>query len=130
MLASRLTEELALLRSNYSAVDYLEANSLHWFQVQDFRMPDACSPNIVPVVFSVTQGYPGGEPYGFFVPRNMTVGGSAPGEAGPPHPPPFSGDWRFLSWSPVGWKPTADIQSGSNLWGWVRSFVQRLREGR
>jgi hypothetical protein len=128
-MTPRIAEEFALLRLHYTLVEHAEANGLHWFLVSTVRMPDACSPPAVEAVFAVTQGYPGAEPYGFFVPRALTVNGTPPSEHGPPHPPPFAGDWRFLSWSPVDWRATADVQSGSNLWGWVRSFSQRLREG-
>ena len=128
-MTPRLEEELALLRLHYRRVEHVEANGLHWFLPSTVRMPDTCSPNAVDTVFSVTQGYPGAEPYGFFIPRALTINGSAPNEHGSPHPPPFPGEWRFLSWAPVKWRATADVQSGSNLWGWVRSFAQRLREG-
>jgi len=129
MTMPRIAEELTLLRIHYTAVDHVEANNLHWFRVTSVRMPENCSRNCVDVVLAVTQGYPGAEPYGFFIPRALTVNGVAPTEHGPPHPPPYPGDWRFLSWSPIGWHPTADVQTGSNLWAWVRTFAHRLREG-
>lgn len=129
MMTRRIVEELRLLRGQYAHVEHAEANDLHWFFVSTVRMPDTCSPAEIEVVFAVTQGYPGVEPYGFFIPHSLTVHGSPPSEIGAPHPPPFPGEWRFLSWSPVDWRATADVQSGSNLWGWVRSFVRRLREG-
>jgi hypothetical protein len=129
MATARIAEELALLRLHYTTVDHTEANSMRWFRVVPVRMPESCSPDRVEVVFAVTQGYPGAEPYGFYIPRALTVNGAAPNEHGPPHSPPFPGEWRFLSWSPVDWHPTADVQTGSNLWAWVRTFAQRLREG-
>lgn len=128
-MTPRIAEELELLRLHYTFVDHVEANNLHWMRVMPVRMPENCLPDRTEVVFAVTQGYPGAEPYGFFIPRTLTVNGGVPKEHGPPHPPPFAGQWRFLSWSPEGWRPTADVQTGSNLWAWVRTFAHRLREG-
>jgi len=121
--AERIEEELRLLGHHYDDVDRQERGGLQWFRVADLRTPEDWSPGTIDVVFSVTQGYPGAQPYGFFVPVTLMRAGAPPSEHAAPHQPPFPGT------SPVGWRPTADVQTGSNLWGWVRSFVQRLREG-
>lgn len=126
---ARIQAELALLQQHYRQVDYLKIDTMHWFQVHTLRMPDSWSLNEIPAVFAVTEGYPGAEPYGFFVPKNLTMAGEPPSEHQAPHQPPFDGDWRFLSWTPVEWQANADISSGSNLWAWVRTFTHRLREG-
>jgi len=126
---ARVEAELGLLRQHYRQVDYLAANAMHWFQVHGIRVPENWSPPEFAAVFPVTEGHPGVEPYGFFVPAELTFNGKPPAETGPPHQPPFEGSWRFLSWKPVGWRPAADVLTGSNLWGWVRTFVDRLREG-
>lgn len=126
---ARIEDELALLRQHYRQVDYLAANSMHWFQVQALKVPEGWSPEKISTVFAVTEGHPGAQPYGFFVPKNLNNGGTPPSENQASHPPPFEGEWRFLSWAPVGWQATADVRSGSNLWGWVRTFAHRLREG-
>jgi hypothetical protein len=128
-VTARIEAELDLLRLHYVGVDHLKADTLDWFQVYGLRTPEDWSPRAIAVVFSVTQGYPGAPPYGFYVPSALTRGGAPPSEHRAPHPPPFNGEWRFLSWQAVGWQPTADVRTGSNLWGWVRSFPQRLREG-
>lgn len=125
----RIEAELALLRQHYAKVDYLAANAMHWFRVQPLKTPENWSPAETPVVFAVTEGHPGAQPYGFFVPSGLNLNGKPPSENQAPHPPPFEGSWRFLSWQPEGWRPAADVGSGSNLWGWVRSFMHRLREG-
>ena len=125
----RMNDELALLRQHYAKVDYLAANAMHWFMVQMLKTPDKWSPVEIPGVFAVTEGYPGAQPYGFFVPDALNLNGKPPSEHQAPHPPPFEGKWRFLSWQPEGWHATADVSSGSNLWGWVRTFMHRLREG-
>ena len=121
--------ELDLLRLHYQDAVHVETGGLHWFRVGPLRTPDGWSPDDIHTAFSVTQGYPGAAPYGFYVPAALTLNGKPPSEHTAPHQPPFEGKWRFLSWNAVGWKPTADIGSGSNLWAWVRSFNHRLREG-
>ena len=128
--AARIEAELELLGLHFRHVEHTEASGLHWFRVEGLRTPEGWTPELIHVAFSVTQGYPGAEPYGFFVPADLAQAGAPPSEHQAPHPPPFPGNWRFLSWQPEGWRPTADVQTGSNLWGWVRSFMHRLREGR
>ena len=130
MSQNRIEAELALLRLHFSEVACKDAGGLHWFRVETLRTPDGWSPNDVAVVFSVTQGFPGAEPYGFYVPADLTFNSQTPSDHQAPHQPPFGGKWRFLSWNPVGWRATADINSGSNLWAWVRSFLHRLQEGK
>lgn len=125
----RIKAELELLRRYYPQVDYLAANTMHWFQVQALKTPDGWAPDEISAIFAVTEGHPGAEPYGFFVPHELVTGGRPPSEHSAKHQPPFDGKWRFLSWSPVGWQAAADIRTGSNLWDWVRSFPHRLREG-
>ena len=126
---ARIDAELALLRQHYARVDYLAANAMHWFKVQMLKTPDKWAPAEIPVAFAITEGHPGVQPYGFFVPQELNMGGKPPSQHDAPHPPPFEGKWRFLSWQPVDWHVTADVRSGSNLWGWVRTFMHRLREG-
>lgn len=125
----RMTDELTLLRWHYAKVDHHAANAMHWFKVQMLKTPEQWMPPEIPVIFAVTEGHPGAQPYGFFVPDELNLNGKPPSEHQAPHPPPFEGKWRFLSWQPEGWCATADVRSGSNLWGWVRTFMYRLREG-
>ena len=126
---ARIEAELALLRLHYTRVDYVAANTMHWFRVEILKTPEKWAPAEIPVVFAVTEAHPGAQPYGFFVPQELNMEGKPPSEHDAPHPPPFEGNWRFLSWQPVGWHASGDVRSGSNLWGWVRTFMHRLREG-
>ncbi len=125
----RIASELALLRQHYADVDYLASGAMHWFRVNALKAPPGWSPAEFSAVFAVTEGHPGAEPYGFFVPNELSLNGAPPQTASAQHQPPFQGGWRFLSWQPQGWRATADVKSGSNLWGWVRTFVHRLCEG-
>ena len=129
-MKTRIQAELELLRLHYETVEYLATSGLHWFLVSGIRTPQAWSPDVINAAFSVTEGHPGAQPYGFFVPEHLTFQSAPPTENPAQNQPPFAGGWRFLSWQPENWRPTADVRSGSNLWGWVRSFGQRLREGR
>lgn len=129
-MTARIEAELALLRTRYAQVDHVEAKGLHWFRVEPLKTPAGWAPPAIPVTFSVTQGYPGVAPYGFYVPIGLSLNGAPPKEHPPPHPPPFEGAWRFLSWQAEGWRATANVKGGSNLWDWVRTFVRRFEEGR
>ena len=126
----RINEELALLRRHYDAVEYIETSDIHWFRVAAVRTAPNWSSDTTEVVFSVTQGYPDIAPYGFYVPTELTYADYHPDEQPAPHQPPFTGTWRFLSWYIEDWRPTADVTTSSNLWGWMRSFVKRFEEGK
>ena len=91
---ARIESELALLRLHYARVDYLAANAMHWFRVQMLKTPEKWAPADIPVVFAVTEGHPGAQPYGFFVPQELNMDGKSPSEHDAPHPPPFEGKWR------------------------------------
>lgn len=125
----RIQSELALLRQSFASVEHVVTHAMHWFRVYGLKVPDGWSASETGVVFAVSEGHPGAEPYGFFVSKSLTKNGSPPSESSFAHPPPFDGEWRFLSWSPVGWRATADLRSGSNLLNWVMTFPHRLREG-
>ena len=126
---SRIGKELILLRKNFESVDYKEANNLHWFKIDGYILPSPLTPERVAVVFSVTAGHPVPKPYGFYVPSGIRHGDRVLNLNNPQHPPPFEGNWRFVSWDAENWMPGADVMSGDNLWGWARSFRNRLLEG-
>lgn len=127
---ARMEAELNLLRPHYTTVEYTVADEMYWFRVEPVRTAQGWSSEATPVVFSVTSGYPGAEPYGFYIPEKLSYENAPPAEHTAQHQSPFSGIWRFLSWAPDGWQPAGDVTAGSNLWAWVRSFVRRFEEGR
>lgn len=128
-MVSRIEEELALLRRHYERVDFIDRNQTLWFCVHGYQLFEPCSLQEISVVFSISVGFPGTDPYGFFVPGELTYDGQAYIGKTTPSPPPFPGKWQFFSWAPEQWDPSYDILTGDNLWGWVRSFSERLGEG-
>lgn len=126
---SRIGQEVLLLQKNFERVEYKEVNNLHWFKIEGYVLPSPLSPETISVVFSVTAGHPVPKPYGFYVPSGVKLGDRVLNLNNPQHPPPFPGDWRFASWDVENWRPGADVTTGDNLWGWARSFRNRLLEG-
>lgn len=126
---SRIGEEVFLLRENFERVEHKEVSNLHWFKIEDYSLPSPLAPETIPVVFSVTADHPVPKPYGFYVPSGITLGDRVLNLNNPQHPPPFEGNWRFVSWEFENWRPGADVTTGNNLWGWARSFRSNLLKG-
>ncbi|WP_019602822.1 multiubiquitin domain-containing protein [Teredinibacter turnerae] len=126
---SRIGKELLLLQKSFTHVDYKEVKNLHWFKIENYPLPSPLSPEVISVVFSVTAGHPVPKPYGFYIPSGVKFGDRVFKLNNPQHPPPFEGSWRFASWDVENWRPGADVTTGDNLWGWARSFRNRLLEG-
>ena len=124
----RIAQELALLRRYYGGdVEYVEAGD--WVLLPRYPVPPPCSPSPAPISFNLRPGYPGIEPYGFYARADLQFNRQRYNPASAQSNPPFDGQWIFFSWAPEGWVGTADAMTGSNLWGWARSFASRLREG-
>lgn len=127
-MRDRIVQELSLLRRHFgNEVEYREPSD--WFLIPQYPAPAQCVPNPLEVCFSLRPGYPGTEPYGFFIIETARFDGQPFKSGSAPAQPLFSGSWIFFSWAPEGWIATADPVKGSNLWGWARSFAARLREG-
>jgi hypothetical protein len=135
LMRPRIEQELALLRQYYADIEHLEASGEDWFKIPRYPFPPGWrignDPIVTaPVVFKVTAAHPGAEPYAFLTPAGINFNGMSPNSAGPSNTPPFTGSWHQFSWSPDStWAPTNDVHRGSNLLVWVRSFLQRLKEG-
>lgn len=131
----RIERELALLHQVYGAVDHLEEAGEDWFRLPRYVVPPGWQlggKNIdhLPVAFLIKADYPGAAPYGFLLPRGVSFGSAAPKNTGdPPKPVPFPGEWLHFSWSVENWAATDDVNKGSNLVAWCRSFAVRLKEG-
>lgn len=134
-MRARIEQELTLLRRYYPDIEHKEAGGEDWFRLPSYPFPPGWLLNgaevvTAPIVFKVTAAHPGADPYAFLTPAGLTFKGTAPGSTGAGSCPAFDGAWLQFSWSPDGtWTPTANIEKGSNLYSWVRSFAKRLAEG-
>lgn len=130
-IASRIAEELALLRSRFKDVEYQEAGQ--WVLVRNFPYPAGWTQGATMVVFQIPAPYPGTPPYGFYVPNGLRFNGQKPNNYQEPanNQPPFEGQWGFFSWTVEDgqWRATTSVVNGSNLLNVLLSFVDRLREG-
>lgn len=129
----RIKNELALLRKCYSEkLLYLEEGQ--WVLIEGYPVP----PNLrwnrqeTSICFQIPAGYPGTPPYGFYVPSGIQYEDSLPNNYKEPadNRPPFPGEWGLFSWSEEGWRPGAEVETGSNLLNYVRTFKERFLEGR
>lgn len=125
----RVNDELEHLQRHFDGVECIEDNGSYWLRVPGLVLESYCAPADIPIVFSLTKGFPGAPPYGFFVPANTTRHGKPVADQAPPAQPPFVGDWRFVSHQPVSWRPAASVTNGDNLWGWVRSIRDCIGHG-
>jgi hypothetical protein len=130
----RIEQELALLR-RVGEVEHTEVAGEDWFRLPRNQLPPGWrigdkAVTEIPVIFLIKADYPGSPPYGFLAPVGLNCNGTPPGNTGgAPKPPPFSGDWMHFSWSVENWTATADVNKGSNLLAWCRSFGERFKEG-
>lgn len=129
----RIEKELALLRLFYREVEYIENGQ--WVLIKNYPLPPGLLWDCLTtdVCFQIMTSYPGASPYGFYVPAGIKYGDSSPRNnytEPASNRPPFAGTWGFFSWQQdSGWFPTADLQAGSNLLNFVRTFKDRFIEG-
>lgn len=120
-------QELELIRSFFPDLEYLEWNGQHWIRIPKYPVPAGWSQTEVELACHIP-AEAGQPPYGFWVRpplalesgaeiTNCTVAATA-----------WGSDWMQFSWSPVEWKPKADVRLGDNMLNFVRSFADRLRE--
>lgn len=128
----RVEQELTLLRSRFSDVEYIAAG--HWVLVENYRIMRAgWSPGVTDVAFQIPVGYPGTQPYGTYVPSGMRYLNNMPANYQEPatNQPPFGGSWGIFSWAPGDgqWRPTTNLITGTNLLNFVLGFNDRFSEG-
>lgn len=128
----RISKELDLLRKFFPKLEYVEDGQ--WVLIKDFTIPHNVQWNCqsINTCFQIPLGYPGTPPDGFYVPSGTNYKGDCPGNYKEPaaNSPPFLDNWGFLSWhKEAGWKATSDLQSGSNLLNFVRTFTDRFAQG-
>lgn len=131
-MEERIQQELLLLRSRYSALEYVAEG--HWVRIPGYPLPKGWSATSTDVAFPVPVAFPGTPPYGIYAPVGLTFNGQRPANYSEPAgtQPPFGGTWGVFSWAPAdgAWRPTADPATGSNLLNWVVGFGTRFREGK
>ena len=131
----RIQQELKLLREVYPDIEHLEKDGEDWFRLVDYPFPSGWRLAEAPisqanVLFKLSAGYPMAEPYGFLTPAGVNFEGKTPSNTCSAPCAAFPGSWTQFSWAPEGtWTPSSEIERGSNLLSWVRSFAQRLKEG-
>ena len=74
---ARIEAELALLRLHYTRVDYVAANTMHWFRIEMLKTPEKWAPVEIPVVFAVTEAHPGRAALRLFCAAGTEHGGQA-----------------------------------------------------
>lgn len=131
----RIEQELTLLRQVYAGVEHAEVGGEDWFKVPAYPYPTGWRlgdklVSVAPVLFKLSSGYPIAEPYAFLTPSGINFDGTVPKNACPIPSAGFQGAWVQFSWAPEGtWAPSSEVDRGSNLLSWVRSFAHRLKEG-
>lgn len=126
---NRIDQELALLRRYHPDLEYREEG--RWVLLPRYPVPGEWTRAEADVCFQIQVAHPGQAPYGFFAPMDLELKSGAAIQRATPSSaePPFPGQWRKFSWTPPDWRPTADLQSGSNLFNYAATFRHRFEEG-
>ncbi len=130
-MEDRIKQELDLLKKYYPDIKYSEQG--RWVFIPKYILSSDLRWNEkeIDICFQIPIGYPGDPPYGFYIPAHLKCDDQPPLNASvPSNKPPFDGTWIILSWQKDNWFPTADIQTGSNLLNFTRTFIHRFQEGR
>jgi hypothetical protein len=125
-MTERVSAELELLRRVEPDLDFLENEN--WVRLPRYDVPDGWTAPVVELAFRIpdTEAQP---PYAFWVRPELLLAGGAPGSnytAGATTG--FGGMWGQFSWSPITWRPQADIEKGDNMTHFLRSVRDRLKE--
>lgn len=127
-MSSRIEDELTLLRGTWPDIEYRKDG--RWVLLPSYSMPGTCAQPDAAVCFQIKPGHPGDPPYAFYVRSPISPrGGGGFQRSSPSSEPPFPGEWIKFSWSPEGWRATADPRNGSNMLNFALSFRDRLQEG-
>lgn len=132
-MVDRIWEEITLIKKYYNNLEHDE--SRRWIIIHDYFLPKNMqwNKNVIDVCFIIPNGYPGTSPYGIYVSSDLRYDEEVPNNINPnlKDKPPFPGNWVLLSWTPTDrWNPNAEIQKGSNMLNFVRSFYDRFKSGR
>jgi hypothetical protein len=129
-MTERIDQEVALLQTAYPGLEW-RADAF-WARIPEYPVPPGpWTLAVIEVAFRIPPGLPGEAPYAFQVRPGLesTVGGAIGNYAYPVSNPCFGEGWGQFSWSPEEWAPHSEIRRGSNMFTFVRSFADRLKEG-
>jgi hypothetical protein len=127
-MSQRFDEEVALVRSAYPD---LEVKPDGWARIPAYPCPEEIwGLTAVEVAFSFPAGLPGQPPYAFLVRPGLTRPGGVDNYSYPVTVPGFGEGWGQFSWSPEDWRPGPDVKRHSNMLDFVRSFAERLAQGK
>lgn len=131
-MQQRVREEIRLLTSQWP--DLLHGDQLDWVLISELVLPTGrFNKERTKLLFRIPVGYPQTGPDNFFVDADLRLkDGSTPPAFNPNRdssagPAPLPGDWGWFSWHPQAWRPSATIEGGDNLTGFLRSVNLCLR---
>jgi hypothetical protein len=130
-MQSRINQEIEMLKTRFADLEYRPDGQ--WVRIPKYPLPPGWNLPDTQLAFPIPVQYPGGPPYGIYVPAGIRFDGKVPGSYSEPAPnqPPFSGAWGIFSWTTADglWRSTDDPIKGSNLLNWVLGFRKRFEEG-
>lgn len=129
---ARVRQEVELLKRQFPELRHDE--ELRWVLIPDLPLPAGrFNRRATAVLFGIPPGYPQTGPDNFFVSVDLRLTDGAtppafnPGSQSSSGTAPLAGDWGWFSWHPQAWRPSAIIEGGDNLLGFVRSINLCLR---
>lgn len=128
----RIKQELKLLKKEIPNLRYREEG--RWIFIPAFRLPENIwNKSETAVCFQILPAYPGEPPDGFYIEGGIRLKDTneKPDNYEEPTQTPFEGTWGRFSWQQNNsWRATSDLTSGGNLLNFVRTFKDRLSEGK
>ena len=122
----RVRQEIELLRTRHPELS--NGEELNWVMLELLLPKDRFNKPRSKALFIIPPGYPNTGPDNFFVEADLRLkDGSMPPAFNLGGSPPVAGSWGYFSWHPNGWRPSATIEAGDNLAGFVRSMQMCLR---
>ncbi len=131
-MLERVRQEIELLRQQFP--DLQHGEKLDWVLLPHVVLPAGrFNKTSTAVLFKIPSSYPQAGPDNFFVDLDLRLsGGTMPpafnaNAESSTGPAPVTGNWGWFSWHPQAWRPSATIENGDNLQGFVRGINLCLR---